>query len=68
MKQLINSSGHIRQQLLAGLTYTYEDKLNWQKGTGIVTKKRLQKIKWYCSAAVVVAMNLLTLVILEKIC
>ncbi|MEI5994051.1 dihydroxyacetone kinase subunit DhaK [Candidatus Enterococcus mansonii] len=41
MKQLINSGGHIRQQLLAGLTYTYNDSLNWQPKTGIVTKKRL---------------------------
>ncbi|MGX7245402.1 dihydroxyacetone kinase subunit DhaK [Enterococcus quebecensis] len=39
MKQLINSSGNIRQHLLAGLTYTYNDKLNWHAQTGIVTKK-----------------------------
>ncbi|MGX7149724.1 dihydroxyacetone kinase subunit DhaK [Enterococcus ureasiticus] len=45
MKQLINSSGHIRQQLLAGLTYTYNDKLDWQTGTGIVTKKLIPENK-----------------------
>lgn len=41
MKQLINSGEHIRQQVLAGLTYTYNDKLTWQTGTGIVTKNTI---------------------------
>ncbi|WP_207694414.1 hypothetical protein DOK67_0001011 [Enterococcus sp. DIV0212c] len=41
MKQLINSNRQIRQQLLAGLAYTYNDKLNWQTKTGIVTKKSI---------------------------
>ncbi|MGM0218983.1 dihydroxyacetone kinase subunit DhaK [Enterococcus sp. AZ126] len=41
MKQLINSSRHIRQQLLAGLTYTYNDRLDWQRETGIITKKTI---------------------------
>ena len=45
MKQLINSSGHIRQQLLAGIVYTYNDKLNWQPQTGIVTKKIIAENK-----------------------
>ncbi|ALS02330.1 DhaKLM operon coactivator DhaQ [Enterococcus silesiacus] len=45
MKQLINSSGHMRQQLLAGLTYTYNDRLDWQVGTGIVTKKKIAENK-----------------------
>lgn len=45
MKQLINTSGQIRQQLLAGLTYTYNDKLNWQPETGIVTKKIINEQK-----------------------
>lgn len=45
MKQLINSSGQIRQQVLAGLTYTYNDTLTWHKQTGIVTKKTISKNK-----------------------
>lgn len=45
MKQLINSRGQIRQQLLAGLTYTYNDTLTWQEKTGIVTKKTISKDK-----------------------
>ncbi|MGG5342575.1 dihydroxyacetone kinase subunit DhaK [Enterococcus sp. AZ192] len=45
MKQLINTSGQIRQQLLAGLTYTYNDKLNWQPETGIITKKIINEQK-----------------------
>lgn len=39
MKQFINASGYIRQQLLAGMTYTYNEHLEWTKGTGIVKKK-----------------------------
>ncbi|MEI5990362.1 hypothetical protein A5881_001855 [Enterococcus termitis] len=45
MKQLINSRGQIRQQLLAGLTYTYNDRLDWQAETGIVTKKTIAENK-----------------------
>ncbi|GGC95421.1 dihydroxyacetone kinase subunit DhaK [Enterococcus wangshanyuanii] len=45
MKQLINTGGQIRQQLLAGLTYTYNDTLNWQPETGIVTKKLINEQK-----------------------
>lgn len=41
MKQLINSSSHIRQQLLAGIVYTYNDRLDWQTESGIVTKKNI---------------------------
>lgn len=45
MKQFINSSSHIRQQLLAGLTYAYQDQLEWVTGTGIVKKKQIDPQK-----------------------
>lgn len=45
MKQFINSSGHVQQQLLAGIAYSYKDKLKWISETGIFIKKNLSNQK-----------------------
>lgn len=45
MKQFISASGHIRQQLLAGISSAYNQQLDWIQGTGIVKKKLIDPNK-----------------------